>query len=315
MTDLSIIIPVYNAGMLIDRCLDSIFGQETKYSYEVILIDDGSTDNSVELIRRRKEQITLLRQENSGPAKARNQGMSAAHGRFMAFLDADDYWNQGFIEATLDFLNEHKKCIAVSVSQKHITISEVSVVPTCTNESSEPFVLDDFYAFWSRYFHVCTGSIVFSTAVALEIGGQREDLRICEDLEFWGMLATYGRIGFIPEILFVSDGLKVTKKIGWIEKNKKRWASAPTIENWEKRIRARNVTLSPYYFKVRGKIARNLCYSMILSGREDLAFEQVRKYKNDFPSGPMTTILKIGVTNRVVWKIINHLLIYREYHR
>ena len=72
MIDISIIIPVYNVGMLIERCLDSIFGQQTKYSYEVLLIDDGSTDNSVELIRQRKEQnIMLLQQSNSGPAKAR----------------------------------------------------------------------------------------------------------------------------------------------------------------------------------------------------------------------------------------------------
>lgn len=316
MIDLSIIIPVYNAGMLIERCLDSIFGQQTKYAYEVLLIDDGSTDNSIELIRKRREQnITYLRQENSGPAKARNKGINLAKGKYIAFLDADDYWKQGFVEKTLDFLHEHKECIAVSVSQKHITVSGESVVPICINEYNTPFVLNDFFEFWARYFHVCTGSIVFSTDVARKIGGQREDLRICEDLEFWAILATYGRIGFIPEVLFVSDGLKVTNKIGWVEKNKERWASAPTVENWEKRIRARNKTLSPYYFKARGRIARNLCYSMILSKRTDLAYQQVRIYKRDFPKGLMTTIFKIGTSNRLVWKMITSLLIFREYHR
>lgn len=316
MIDLSIIIPVYNAGMLIERCLDSIFCQQTKYAYEVILIDDGSTDNSVELITQRKEQnITLLQQENSGPAKARNQGIATAKGQFIAFIDADDYWKQGFIEKTLDFLYAHKECIAVSVSQKHITTRGESVVPSCVNEYDSPAVLKDFYEFWARHFHVCTGSIVLSTSIAHEIGGQREDLRICEDLEFWAMLATYGQFGFIPEVLFVSDGLKVTNEIGWVEKNKKRWASAPTVEKWERRIIARDVPLSPYYVMARGKIARNLCYSMILSKREELAYQQIRIYKNDFPKGLMSTIFKIGTSNRTMWKIITSLLIYREYHR
>lgn len=53
--DLSIVIPVYNASLLLNRCLDSVFNQETSYGFEVILVDDGSTDNSVELIKQRKE--------------------------------------------------------------------------------------------------------------------------------------------------------------------------------------------------------------------------------------------------------------------
>ena len=151
--------------------------------------------------------------------------------------------------------------------------------------------------------------------MARRAGGQREDLRICEDLEYWALLATYGTMGFIPEVLFVSDGLKVTQKIGWVEKNKKRWASAPTVESWEKRIAVRGAALSPHYVKARGKIARNLCYSMMLSKRTDLAFNQIRKYQNDFPKGLMTTILKMGTTNRIMWKIVSGWLIYREYHR
>ena len=316
MKDLSVIIPVYNAGLLIDRCLDSIFSQNGAYQVEVICIDDGSTDNSVEIIRQRKESsIRLLMQPNSGPACARNKGITAAEGRYIAFLDADDYWEKGFIEKTLSFLQTHVECIAVSVGQKHITMSGESIVPSCMSEYNVPIVIDDFYKFWARYFHVCTGCIVIRTDVVLATGGQREDLRICEDLEFWALLATYGRFGFIPEVLFVSDGLKVTKEIGWIEKNKRRWASAPTIEEWEKRIVARNAALSPHYVKARGKIARNLCYSMILSKRTDLAFSQIRKYQDDFPKGLMTTIFRIGTINRIVWKIVSSWLIYREYHR
>ena len=74
--DISIIIPVYNAVPLLERCLDSIFNQTTLYSYEVILVDDGSTDNSVEVIKARLEKnIVLYQQQNAGPSAARNKGV------------------------------------------------------------------------------------------------------------------------------------------------------------------------------------------------------------------------------------------------
>ena len=316
MKDLTVIIPVYNAGLLIDRCLDSIFSQRGEYQVEVICVDDGSTDDSVERIRKRCEtSIRLITQQNSGPASARNKGIFAAEGRYIAFLDADDYWMPDFVEQTLGFLHTHQECIAVSVGQRHITISGESVKPDGIDNFDEPIVLDDFFEFWAKYNHICTGSIAIRTEVCRQVGGQREDLRICEDLEYWGLLATYGTMGFIPQVLFVSDGLKVTQKIGWIEKNKKRWASAPTVEDWEKRIATRKSALSPYYIMARGKIARNLCYSMMLSKRTDLAFSQIRKYQADFPHGLMTTIFRMGTINRIVWKIVSGLLIYREYHR
>ena len=88
MIDVSVIVPVYNAGSLVSRCLDSIFNQAGGFSIEVILVDDGCTDNSVEVINARPEQdrIRLFRQSNSGPAKARNRGIAEARGSYLAFI-------------------------------------------------------------------------------------------------------------------------------------------------------------------------------------------------------------------------------------
>lgn len=69
-----------------------------------------------------------------------------------------------------------------------------------------------------KVFHVCTGSITIRIDIARQAGGMREDLRQCEDLEFWAYLATFGKFGFIPEVLFVSDGNAVTRSQGWIDK-------------------------------------------------------------------------------------------------
>lgn len=317
--DLSVIIPVYNAGALIDRCLDSIFSQQGEYQLEVICVDDGSTDNSVELIKGRREQnIVLLQQENAGPAAARNKGMRVAKGRYMAYLDADDYWLPGFIEKTISFLDSHLECIVVTVGQRHITTSGDHIAPSMLKNDTDltPMVLDDFFSFWTQHNHVCTGSIVIRTDIAMSTGGQREDLRICEDLEFWAYLATYGKFGFIPEVLFVSDGRKVTETIGWVEKHIKRWNAAVSVSCWEQRLLQRLSNPQPRsYVKARGRIAQNLSYSILLSKRYDLAREQVLKYGKDFPQGKMKTLLTNAARCSLTWFVISRLLVYREYHR
>lgn len=316
--DLSVIIPVYNAATLINRCLDSIFSQQGKYKVEVICIDDGSTDNSVEIIKERKESIVLLQQENAGPAKARNKGMNIARGRYMAYLDADDYWLPGFIEETISFLDTHTECIAVTVGQKHITTSGIHILPAMLKSDCDktPLVLDDLFSFWAKHNHVCTGSIVIKTDIAKKTGGQREDLRICEDLEFWAYLATFGKFGFIPKLLFVSDGSKVSEKIGWVEKHIKRWNAAGPIECWEQRLLQRLPSPLPdAYIKKRGAIAKDLAYSILLSKRYNVAREQVLKYGKDFPNNKMALLLKKSAKTAFTWYIVSRILIYREYHR
>ena len=92
--DISFVVPVFNAAPWIDQCLRSLLGQ-TGIRLEIICVDDGSSDTSadiVEQIRREDPRITLIRQSNAGQSVARNQGLSAAHGRYIAFVDSDDYW-------------------------------------------------------------------------------------------------------------------------------------------------------------------------------------------------------------------------------
>lgn len=314
--DLSIIIPVYNASLLINRCLDSIFHQTTQYSYEVILVDDGSTDNSVEIIKARKEEnIILYQQQNAGPSVARNKGVELSHGKFCAYLDADDYWEDGFIEKTVSFLEEHDDCVAVNVAQRHLTISGEHVAPVCYSEYSKPFVLDDFFSFWANYMHVCTGSVVIRSEVIKQTGGMRTDLRITEDLEFWALVSTYGRWGFIPEILFVSDGMEtITNQAEWLKKMQIRWNNAPSVTDWEKRI-VKRANLSEAYKKARGRIARNLVYCQLLSGRESLARREAKLYGQNFTNDAIGKLMNFARRIPLMWWLLCKFLKYREWHR
>ena len=314
--DLSIIIPVYNKSKLINRCLDSIFKQTTIHSYEVVLVDDGSTDDSVELIKARTEgNIILYEQQNAGPSVARNKGVELSHGKYCAYLDADDYWGDGFIEKTVSFLEEHDDCVAVNVAQRHLTLSGEHVAPVCYNEYSKPFVLDDFFSFWATYMHVCTGSVVIRSEVIKQIGGMRTDLLITEDLEFWALVSTYGSWGFIPEILFVSDGMEtITNQAEWLKKMQIRWNNAPSVTDWEKRI-VKRANQTEEYKKARGRIARNLVYCQLLSGRERLARREAKLYGQNFTNDAIGKLMNFARRIPLMWWLLCKFLKYREWHR
>lgn len=314
--DLSIIIPVYNAAPLLNRCLDSIFNQTTKYSYEVILIDDGSTDNSITVIKSRKENnILLFQQKNNGPSKARNQGIKLAKGEYITFLDADDYWIDGYIEKTLSFIKSDEKLVAVNVAQRHIAYGKAPKETSFQHIITHCTILPDFFEFWSKYQSVCTGSIVIRAAIAKKTNGMREDLRVTEDLEYWFLISTYGKWGVIPEILFVSDGGNVTRKEGWLKKMQTRWNNAPSVEEWQKRLYNRINYHSEDYKKSIGIIARNLCYCQLLSGRIELSRNEALKYGTYFTKDSIGKLMNLAKHSKFTWNILTKILQYREYNR
>lgn len=91
MIDISIIVPIYNASKYLEKCLDSLINQ-TKKELEFILINDGSTDNSEEIIKKYKDKrIKYFKNENRGIGKTRNFGIEKSSGKYLMFLDSDDY--------------------------------------------------------------------------------------------------------------------------------------------------------------------------------------------------------------------------------
>lgn len=101
---LSIVIPVYNAELFLAPCLESIFRQ-TFSDYEIILVDDGSTDRSGAIcdeLAKGRENILVLHTENRGPAPARNLGLSRAHGKYLGFVDQDDLIHPQMFEILME---------------------------------------------------------------------------------------------------------------------------------------------------------------------------------------------------------------------
>jgi len=104
---ISVVVPVYNAEKFIFKCLDHLIHQTYK-NLEIIIVDDGSTDNSVKLCKKyaaHDKRIQIIQQKNSGPATARNNGMQHANGQYIHFHDSDDYIDLDYYENMVRAIN------------------------------------------------------------------------------------------------------------------------------------------------------------------------------------------------------------------
>lgn len=120
--DASFIIPVYNIEQYVGECLDSVLEQVTTYTYEIICVDDGSTDRSgiiLDDFARNDERIKVIHQANQGPSAARNAAIDVATGKYLLFVDGDDYISFDYLQLLLDTAYEYKadcvKCGCVNV--------------------------------------------------------------------------------------------------------------------------------------------------------------------------------------------------------
>lgn len=160
--ELSIIIPVYNVEETLVRAVESVEQQQLTISYEIILVDDGSTDSSGQLAEQLKETHTYIKvyhKENGGLASARNYGLDHAEGELVAFLDSDDYFLPKTFTEVLKAFEEEKTDVVVFGLIKGNEVSEVKLTPKAQvlNNKEEivtlPFIdkAVDFYT-WNKVY-------------------------------------------------------------------------------------------------------------------------------------------------------------------
>src|SRR5262245_16167187 len=113
--DISVIIPAFNASRYIAETIRSVSAQTVPVS-EIIVVDDGSTDDTGQVAKSAADNVTLLRQPNSGPSVARNKGLELAQGEVIAFLDSDDLWLPDKMEHQLKVMNVSDRVVGVASS-------------------------------------------------------------------------------------------------------------------------------------------------------------------------------------------------------
>ena len=137
MPEVSVIIPVYNTEQFLEDCLNSVLAQ-TFTDFEIIAVDDGSTDNSAAIVKQfaaKDNRIVIIHQENKGLSEARNTGIKAARGNWITFVDSDDMLAPSFLQKLWDAATQNKANIACSDKQLFWKESEIGNGDTATAQA------------------------------------------------------------------------------------------------------------------------------------------------------------------------------------
>ena len=196
----SVIIPTYNRTFYLAETLNSVLLQTYK-DIELIVVDDGSSDNTEETIKNTSQEIRYFYQENQGVSAARNKGVLNSQGDFISFLDSDDLWEKRKLEKQMDFFRMNKEakiCYTDEIwirkgrranqMKKHIKYSGDIF------ERSLPLCI------------ISASSVMIKREVFNKIGLFDESLQVCEDYDLWLRISKEFPVCFLDEKLIIKRG-------------------------------------------------------------------------------------------------------------
>jgi glycosyltransferase involved in cell wall biosynthesis len=195
-----VIIPTHNRADVLGRAIASVLGQ-TWADLELIVVDDGSTDETASVLAEFDDpRLTGMHQENKGVSSARNLGLAASGGRFIALLDSDDYWMPDKLEKQLRFMAE-----------SGFEICQTDEIWVRNGQRVNPRLKHVKPAGWflERSLELCLISpscVMFSRALWDELGPFDERLPACEDYSLWLRVGARHPVGLVPEALTVKTG-------------------------------------------------------------------------------------------------------------
>jgi len=194
----SVIIPVFNREKFISRAIESVLNQSFR-NFEIIVVDDGSTDNTPYIIK--QYPIKIITQKNKGVSAARNTGIKASSGNIIAFLDSDDGWKKDKLKIQAKFFENNPSYKIHQTDEIWIRDGKF-LNKKRIHQKKEGFI---FY----ESLHLC---LISPSAVAIkkelfeEIGLFREDFEVCEDYELWLRITKKYPVGYSPEKLVIKYG-------------------------------------------------------------------------------------------------------------
>lgn len=190
---ISVIIPLYNKESIIERSLHSVLSQDYD-DFEVVVVNDGSTDHSAEIVRSINDpRIMLIEQENGGPSKARNTGTKNAKGEWIVFLDADDELLPGALKVYDKAIQEHSDIEFHGFSSFHC-FDGISKEPY---KFQEGVLKNPYAAFFLHYYSPRTGNFAISRRIANKCLFD-ESIRRFEDVEFYFRVCKVTKIYLTP---------------------------------------------------------------------------------------------------------------------
>jgi len=197
----SVIIPTYNRAKFITEAIDSVLTQAFQ-NFEIIIIDDGSTDDTRKILltylREKPDKIRYIYQENRGPAAARNTGIKAARGRYIAFLDSDDLWLPRKLETQISVM-EQDSSLGFTCSQVYHIYDGTSHLEPELSSPNLPF--KEFLLYDKPL--IFTPTVIVRKECFNKVGTFDEQLKTAEDTHMWLRLADMYRWRIILDPLAI----------------------------------------------------------------------------------------------------------------
>lgn len=215
---ISVIIPTYNYGHFLSAAINSVLAQ-TYAATEIIIVDDGSTDNTKDIVRSFGNDVVYLRQENSGLSAARNTGIVESKCDLIAFLDADDLWHPEKLKLQVDYLEAHVQFGMVYCGAREFDSMSGRTLGIHL-DGKEGWLAEDLLNFEVPTVIAIGSTSLIKREVFDAIGKFDPQLNHSEDWDISFRIANKFRIGFVREILveYRSHDKNMHKNIGRMEK-------------------------------------------------------------------------------------------------
>ena len=194
----SVIVPVYNGAATVAAALESILAQSFS-DFEIVAVDDGSTDDSMKVLERYRPRVRVLTQQNRGPSAARNLGVRNSSGEYLGFLDADDLWRPTFLERTVAALDKDSASVLVYTDLELADSTGLAMGARLIGKRCLPTVRDMLERLWP----ILPSSVVMRRDAFERAGGFPEELTSFEDVYFWLLAREQGNFSYIEEPLVI----------------------------------------------------------------------------------------------------------------
>jgi glycosyltransferase involved in cell wall biosynthesis len=209
----TVVIPCYNQARFLGEAIESVLSQ-SYHHFEIIVVDDGSTDETSEVASRYGEEgVRLIRQENRGLAGARNRGLGEAKGEYVVFLDADDKLLPGALEAGLRCFEAHPGCALVAGHSRFI---DADGWLRAEPRPPRPIGSDLFVALLERRYFVIPGAVMYRRTVIESVGAFDTSLGAAEDYDLYFRIAKMFPVYWHHDVVleYRKHGASMTRKAG-----------------------------------------------------------------------------------------------------
>ena len=196
----SVIIPTYNRAWALKKAVDSVLVQEYS-NFELIVVDDGSTDATQSLLSASKDRLICIRQANQGVSVARNRGVAEAAGGLIAFLDSDDYWQPQKLSVQVAFFNAHPDARICQTEEIWVRDGR-RVNPGRRHQKPDGMIFIPSLELCL----VSPSAVMLEKDLFSELGGFDENLPACEDYDLWLRVSCQYPVHLIKEPLVVKQG-------------------------------------------------------------------------------------------------------------